>query len=277
MPPKSSSQKNGKILQKEKKKIIEDKTFGLKNKNKSKKVEKFVQKLEQNITNNMGTNTVNVKQKKKEEQKVKEELAQLFKPVQVINAQKVAVGVDPKSVVCMFFKVGQCTKGKNCKFSHDLELERKTEKINLYTDVRDEDDKLQDTMDTWDQNKLESVVNSKEHGHGQRCKSDIVCRYFLEAIEQRQYGWLWECPNGADKCQYRHALPPGYILKTMKNKEEEAEVDEITLEDFLETERHKLQGPLTPITETSFAKWKEEKKKKREEGKRMTIEAELID
>ena len=44
---------------------------------------------------------------------------------------------DPKSVLCVFFKQGQCMKGDRCKFSHDLSLERKTEKRNLYVDSRD--------------------------------------------------------------------------------------------------------------------------------------------
>ena len=47
-------------------------------------------------------------------------------------------GVDPKSVVCAFFKQGQCSKGDKCKFSHDLNVSRKGEKKNLYEDVRDE-------------------------------------------------------------------------------------------------------------------------------------------
>lgn len=34
-------------------------------------------------------------------------------------------GVDPKSMVCEFFRHGQCTKGAKCKFSHDLNVERK--------------------------------------------------------------------------------------------------------------------------------------------------------
>ena len=38
-------------------------------------------------------------------------------------------GVDPKSVVCEFFRAGQCTKGFKCKYSHDLNVERKVAKI----------------------------------------------------------------------------------------------------------------------------------------------------
>lgn len=45
MPPKASR----KTVEKEKKKIIEDKTFGLKNKNRSAKVQKFVQNVVQNV------------------------------------------------------------------------------------------------------------------------------------------------------------------------------------------------------------------------------------
>lgn len=32
---------------------------------------------------------------------------------------------------------GQCTKGFKCKYSHDLSVERKTAKIDLFTDQRD--------------------------------------------------------------------------------------------------------------------------------------------
>jgi hypothetical protein len=49
----------------------------------------------------------------------------------------VAAGVDPKSVVCEFFRHGRCDKGFKCKYSHDLSVERKTAKIDLFTDQRD--------------------------------------------------------------------------------------------------------------------------------------------
>lgn len=45
-------------------------------------------------------------------------------------------GVDPKSVLCAFFKQGQCTKGDKCKFSHDLTIERRGEKRNIYEDKK---------------------------------------------------------------------------------------------------------------------------------------------
>lgn len=38
-------------------------------------------------------------------------------------------------------------------------------------------------------------------------------------------------------CKYRHALPPGFVLKSKAQKKAEAEEeDQITIEEFLETE-----------------------------------------
>lgn len=45
-------------------------------------------------------------------------------------------GQDPKSILCPDFKLGNCNKGRNCKYSHDINIERKTAKIDLYTDPR---------------------------------------------------------------------------------------------------------------------------------------------
>ena len=64
---------------------------------------------------------------------------------------------------------------------------------------------------------------------------------------------------------YRHSLPPGFVLKTKEQRAaEKALMDKsplktLTLEAFIESERHKLTGTLTPVTEASFAKWKKER------------------
>ncbi len=49
----------------------------------------------------------------------------------------------------------------------------------------------------------------------------------------------------------------------------------LTLEEFLESERHRLTGTLTPVTPESFAKWKKERldKKAAEEQARQAREA----
>lgn len=64
-----------------------------------------------------------------------------------------------------------------------------------------------------------------------------VCKHFLQAIEKGLYGWFWECPSGGDKCIYRHALPPGFVLKKMQKEQEDMQPqDTITLEELVEKE-----------------------------------------
>lgn len=210
MPPK------GKGEQPKVKKVAVDKTFGMKNK-KGGAAQRAIKQI--NATAAAGGTP---DQKRKEAEKLqrekekaaaeqaRRETAELFKPVQV---QKVPFGVDPKTVLCQFFKKGHCEKGKKCKFSHDLNVERKTEKRSLYTDTRDtekeeeEEAKKKDNMTEWDEEKLRNVVMSK-HGNP-KTTTDKVCKYFIQAIEDQKYGWFWQCPNGGDKCMYKHSLPPG--------------------------------------------------------------------
>jgi len=266
MPPKKTggNQPSKKTIEKAKARVMEDKTFGLKNKNKSKKVEKYIKGVASQVKGKDKKNEndayLQKQQKKAEEERKKVELA-LFKPV---IQQKVPPGVDPKSVVCDFFRNGMCTKGDKCKFSHNLEQQRKSEKIDLYTDRRElseeEQAKMDDTMDKWDQKKLEEVVSQKQN---MNTKTQIVCKYFLEAVEDHKYGWFWDCPNGGEKCQYQHCLPPGYVLKPKNKKEEIPEDEKIPLEEILEEERSKLTTR-TPLTLELFLKWKQEKKKQKE-------------
>ncbi|MEE6489856.1 hypothetical protein FKM82_015702 [Ascaphus truei] len=258
MPPKKTSapqQPNKKTDQKKKEKVIEDKTFGLKNK-KGAKQQKFIK----NVSHQVGQPEGEKKPTKKDDKK-KEllELNDLFKPV--VAAQKVSKGADPKSVVCAFYKQGQCSKGDKCKFSHDLTLERKCEKRSVYVDGRD-DELEKDTMENWDEKKLQEVVNQK-HGEAEKKKpkTQIVCRYFLDAIENNKYGWFWVCPGGGDVCMYRHALPAGFMLKKDQKKEEKD--DEISLEDLIEKERAALGVNVTRITLESFLAWKKRKRQDR--------------
>jgi len=98
---------------------FENKSFGLKNKNKSAKVQRHVQELNQQA--NLRGVTKEEQEKKKEREKLaerkrlemakKEELSQLMAPTDIIQP-KVPFGVDPKTVLCAFFKAGRCQKGK---------------------------------------------------------------------------------------------------------------------------------------------------------------------
>ena len=82
----------------------------------------------------------------------------------------------------------------------------------------------------------------------------IVCKFFIDAIEESKcaqssldvadlsrYGYFWTCPNGAhdihgpadsagDDCKYVHALPPGFVLKSQKKKDDD-NVQSISLEE----------------------------------------------
>lgn len=55
----------------------------------------------------------------------------------------------------------------------------------------------------------------------------------LTIAEDRADTTSWICPNGGDSCMYRHALPPGFVLKKDK-KDDKKEV--ISLEEFVEVE-----------------------------------------
>ncbi|KAB2098323.1 hypothetical protein ES319_A01G230600v1, partial [Gossypium barbadense] len=168
--------------------------------------------------------------------------------------------VDPKSILCEFYKAGQCVKGFKCKFSHDLNVQRKGEKIDIYSDKRD-----QGTMEDWDQATLEKVVESKGKEYQQNKPTDIVCKYFLEAVEKKQYGWFWVCPNGGKDCHYRHALPPGYVLKSQMKALIEEESEKTPIEDEIENQRAKLKTS-TPMTPELFMEWKKKKIAERDEG-----------
>jgi len=177
----------------------------------------------------------------------------------VAEMPKLSKDVDPKSVLCAFFKQGMCSKGAKCKFSHDLEIERKAEKRNVYFDTRDNET---DNMDDWDEAKLKEVVDQK-HGESEKLKpkTAIVCKHFLQALEDSKYGWFWECPNGGDKCIYKHCIPSGYVLKRDKVKLDQQKGDEITLEELVEKERATLGADLPKITFDSFKAWKQRKRK----------------
>lgn len=213
MPPKKQ-EKEGKGKKPSATKMVEDRTFGMKNK----KGAQTQRQIQQMTVSAKAGGTPEEKKKaadklQKEREKIASEAAQkesmeLFKPVQV---QKVPFGVDPKTVLCQFYKKGHCEKGRKCKFSHDLAVERKAEKKNLYQDTREEEQakKREETSADWDEEKLAAVVLSKKGN--QKSTTDKVCKFFVSAIEEGKYGWFWDCPNG-EKCMYQHKLPPGYVF-----------------------------------------------------------------
>lgn len=286
MPPKNKKQQGGgqsKAQKQKKAKDLEDKTFGLKNKNKSKRVQKQISQIQGQVDPKKQEALAKKRAAEKAAaEKAKKDALLLNNP---IIQQKVPFGTDPKSVLCAYFKEGQCNKGDRCKFSHDLNIGRKSAKKDLYTDAREE--KENDNMEDWDEEKLRKVVKSKQ-GNNQTT-TDIVCKFFLDAVENCKYGWFWVCPNGGKDCKYKHSLPEGFVLKTKEQRRlEQLAADnapKLTLEDFIEMEKDKLGKNLTPITPESFRKWKKEhqlkrlneKKKVAANGKKIMTGREVIE
>lgn len=131
--------------------------------------------------------------------------------------------------------------------------DEKYEEIDLYVDQREQiwkskgDNAAQDeALATW---------------HANKDKTDKICKFFLDSVEANKYGWRWTCPNGVT-CIYRHALPPGYVLKRDLLAPGE-EASGLLLEEELENERHQIKTG-TPVTFERFVKWKEEKRLARE-------------
>jgi len=273
MPPKKASDKpSKKNVAKAKDQNIEDKTFGLKNK-KGNKNQKYIAQVNKQVmsggdplTRKRDEERAAEKKKKEAAQKLEEEQKALFRPVMT---QRVASGVDPKSVFCAFFKQGLCKKtAEKCKFSHDPDIEHKSAKRSVYTDTAKDEDGMED----WDEDKLAEVVGQK-HGAEKKLDTAIICKFFLDALENSKYGWFWNCPEESKSgkaCKYRHALPPGFVLKKDKKKSDLMnESDKVSIEELIEQKRIELNAQskaLTPVNLQTFVAWKKRKLREKAEA-----------
>uniref|UniRef100_A0A2I3S4W6 ZC3H15 n=1 Tax=Pan troglodytes TaxID=9598 RepID=A0A2I3S4W6_PANTR len=113
MPPKKQAQARGskKAEQKKKEKIIEDKTFGLKNK-KGAKQQKFIKavthqvKFGQQNPRQVAQSEAEKKLKKDDKKKELQELNELFKPV--VAAQKISKVRSVSAFPSFGFHLGMC-------------------------------------------------------------------------------------------------------------------------------------------------------------------------
>jgi len=271
MPPKkpASDKPSKKNVAKAKDQNIEDKTFGLKNK-KGNKNQKYIAQVNKQVmsggdplTRKRDEERAAEKKKKEAAQKLEEEQKALFRPVMT---QRVASGVDPKSVFCAFFKQGLCKKtAEKCKFSHDPDIEHKSAKRSVYTDTAKDEDGMED----WDEDKLAEVVGQK-HGAEKKLDTAIICKFFLDALENSKYGWFWNCPNQGKECKYRHALQQGFVLKKDKKKSDLMnESDKVSIEELIEQKRIELNAQskaLTPVNLQTFVAWKKRKLREKAEA-----------
>uniref|UniRef100_A0A8K9UAJ3 Zinc finger CCCH-type containing 15 n=1 Tax=Oncorhynchus mykiss TaxID=8022 RepID=A0A8K9UAJ3_ONCMY len=215
------------------------------------KQQKFIKTVTHQVKHEQFAAAEGDKKKKIDKKKKLEEMNELF--FQVVIENKNLFLTDLPSYITV--------KNKRpvrpaCKFSHDLTLERKCEKRSLCVDGRDEDLE-KDTMDNWDEKKLEEVVHKKlGEAELKKAKTQQTPIYFLDDIESNEYGWFRVCPGGGDNCMYRRALPAGFVLRKVKTKED-------SLEELIENERSALGPNVTRITLETFLTLEDEQDMKR--------------
>lgn len=261
MGPKKEKGPSVKTENKKKEKIIEDKTFGLKNKNKSKVVQKYIKGVEQTVKGGKGAaaKEAELHEEKKLKKKLREEeafLASLQKQVKTIKQAECSDEEGRKNVLCEFFKQGHCDAGDDCEFSHDLNIEFNQGTFDIYTDLRDAKAKL--GIDY-------QLMEEMEAKRSKLPKTNIVCKFFLDAVKKRVYGFKWACPNG-EECHYKHCLPKDYVIKTLQSKDqEEMTIDEFQdLEERIDEERERIAVNGTKVNDETFQAWKKKRKDKKD-------------
>ncbi|KAI5170745.1 hypothetical protein NEFER03_0204 [Nematocida sp. LUAm3] len=157
--------------------------------------------------------------------------------------QKVPVGIDPKAVFCINYKNNLCNKEEACKFSHEPDAEKRAKILFKLA---------------------EEKKATEEHKPVQRkdLKDEKICKYYIDALKTGKHNPKWVCPNG-NACPEKHAPPEGYSLKDEGTKE-------ITIEEYIETERLKLPEKQTPMTEDLFNKWKKDREAEKHKERRDT-------
>ena len=101
-----------------------------------------------------------------------------------------------KRELALLFKAAPKSKGeiareKMAAKKGMIARQAKSAKIDLYADPREAEKQArrEENSGDWDQAKLESVVKMKSSGEKKNTDTDIVCKYFLDAVEKGLYGW----------------------------------------------------------------------------------------
>ncbi|KAI5190186.1 hypothetical protein NECID01_0879 [Nematocida sp. AWRm77] len=225
---KKDAKNKGAIKPKDAKKLVEDQMFGMKNKGKSAKLKKLASSLEASYT----------KGKAKPHEGAKLPEAQEV-------YQKIPVGMDPKAVLCINFKNGVCSKKEACKFSHELDQDKRLRDLQLAAESAKEKEKEREKEGAV---RAEGGADAKGQDSS---KEEKICKYYIDALKSGKHNPKWTCPNG-HSCQGKHSPPEGYVLK-------ESDQADITIEEYIENERNKLPEKQTPMTEDLFHTWKKDR------------------
>ena len=258
------------------KKIAEDKTFGIKNKNKSKQVQTVVKNLASQTHGGLDKLQDEIYKEKRRKEAIEEERKLMVDVFAKSLPTTVATSDGTEVQICQLYKAGLCQKGKKCKFSHNVAADpMKSDKMDLYTDQRDIIFGNKDTIEHWDTEKLTEVVDFNENKYNAPNRTEKPCKHFIDAVEKKTYGWLWVCPNGFN-CIFKHALPPGYQLKSAKREDiVTVKVDDEVVEE-IDAAREKLDSKkLTPVTKELFMKWLEKRSVRKQKERDDKIKEEL--
>lgn len=172
---------SAKTEKKKQDKIIEDKTFGLKNKNKSKAVQNYIRGVEQVVKGGGKSSQAEInemyanKQAKKKQAEEDAFLNSLYKTVNVIKQDLPDDNTTMKTVLCAYFKAGMCDKGDACEFSHDLNIEFNQGAFDIYTDLRSVKNKSTDS-------EINRIAEEKEAKRNKKAQSNIV-RLFIKNLD----------------------------------------------------------------------------------------------
>ncbi|KAI4291646.1 hypothetical protein PAPHI01_0920 [Pancytospora philotis] len=128
---------------KDQKKELESKLFGEKNNAKKKEIQGMIKKID--MAMKAETDARLALEKSKKQQLVK---------------QLIPVGVDPKTVQCVNFLNGNCDKGDDCQFGHDIK----------------------------------KAARSDAAAEPEAKRPKAVCRFLIDAINNGEHTANWVCP-----------------------------------------------------------------------------------
>lgn len=227
-------------------------TFGLKNKNKSKKIQQQIESMKKNAKMNQMRHDPRAAQLEKEAAekraaaKKQAELNALLRAS--IVQPTVPEGHSAKEYTCEFWKFGLCTKGDKCKYAH------------TNNPLKPEDAKRLEEQ----RKKEEEEAASAQDKKNAPLKLEKLCPFFIAALRYGNVPTNWKCPDQIKKgsCKYSHEIPKGFVLKKTVSKNSDgfgvgavAEEDCANLEEEIERRRAEL-GNGTPVTEETFKQWK---------------------
>lgn len=229
-----------KAAQAQKTKIAEDKTFGMKNKNKSKVVQKYIKSIHQNATGACNRNEQAERKEKAdgaEAAKKKALMASLFN----LQTDKKGKAFDPVAK-----KKAQAAEEEAIAAGKKLNDEIKKQIIEgIANTIRLTNPKTGIRMSELGGHPIIAALKDK---HADTFRT-IQLLLFIKGHDRVFWCDDPESSNPTIRCQ--------------EDVDAEVAPDERSLEEILEEKRRNLVGPGTPITEVTFKEWKAKKDEER--------------